>query len=29
MLVLSISDFNFGDSWERILNPIKSHEKGN
>lgn len=28
MLVLSMSDFNFADSWERILNPIKSHENG-
>ena len=28
MLVLSIADFNFADSWERMLNPIKSHENG-
>ncbi len=28
MLVLSMSDFNFADSWERLLNPIKSHENG-
>ena len=28
MLVLSMSEFNFADSWERILDPIKSHENG-
>jgi hypothetical protein len=28
MLVLSMSTFNFMDGWERILNPIKSHENG-
>ncbi len=28
MLVLSMTDFNYADSWERILNPIKSHENG-
>jgi hypothetical protein len=26
MLVLSMSNFNFMDGWERILNPTKSHE---
>jgi hypothetical protein len=26
MLVLSMSTFNFMDGWDRILNPIKSHE---
>jgi hypothetical protein len=28
MLVLSMAGFNFANSWERILNPIKSHENG-
>jgi hypothetical protein len=28
MLVLSMCDFNFAGGWERILNPIKSHENG-
>jgi hypothetical protein len=28
MLVLSMAEFNFADGWERVLNPIKSHENG-
>ena len=28
MLLLSMSDFNFTDSWQRMFNPIKSHENG-
>jgi hypothetical protein len=28
MLVLSMADFNFSDSWNRILSPTKSHENG-
>jgi hypothetical protein len=28
MLVLSMGNFNFADTWERILNPMKSHENG-
>jgi len=28
MLVLNMSIFNFSDGWERIFNPLKTHEHG-
>jgi len=28
MLVLNMSVFNFSDGWERIFNPLKTHEHG-
>jgi hypothetical protein len=29
MLVLTMADFNFADGWDRIFNPLKTHERGN
>jgi hypothetical protein len=29
MLVLNMANFNFADGWDRIFNPVKTHERGN
>jgi hypothetical protein len=28
MLVLNMASFNFADGWDRIFNPLKTHERG-
>jgi len=28
LLVLNLANFNFIDGWDRIFNPLKSHERG-
>jgi hypothetical protein len=28
MLVLNMAIFNFADGWDRVFNPLKTHERG-
>jgi hypothetical protein len=28
MLVLNMANFHFADGWDRVFNPLKTHERG-